>query len=366
MRFRAQVTNINTFTKLIASLATLNNIAWVRLDDNDVRFTVLPDKGSQVWSVLAIETIFETYNIQSAAPGNTINLQFALPSLLIALRSAQNAVSAEIRLTKKEGKPLLSLTIYAEASSHAVATASRNGAFNDSDGANPNSFATGPHQFREESADLFGPTRNQNREVVITQDVPVKVLAPASVANYHEPHSRDPDAYINLPNLLQLKSISDRFTKIALSKTSGDSARGRTGFASASSGPRLELSANMHGCLRLSLNTDAMRIKSQWTGLVNPELDPSQHEDGSQGLANHPSARMKELGDSRGESEEGWASVKVDGKDWGKVLSVGRLNPSRVIACFVDGTALVLYVFLGEEDSGATESVLTYHITSYS
>lgn len=355
MRFRASIHNVNTFTKLTASLATLNDIAWVKLDNNDVRFTVIPDKGSQVWSVLSIETIFETYSIQSASQDNAINLKLALPSLLKALKSAQNAVSADIRLTKKEGKPLLSLTIYAEASSHI--NASRNSFNENNDASNPHNSTPDSHQSREESADLFAP--RQNREVVITQDVPVRVIPPATMADTHEPRSREPDVYIHLPNLLQLKSISDRFTKLAINKTSSS---GRsTGFATSAS-PKLELSANMHGVLRLSLNTDAMRINSQWTGLTNPELDPSQHEDGSQGLANHPSTRMRELGDPQGESEEGWAVVKVDGKDWGKVLSVGRLNPNRVIACFVDGTALVLYVFLGEEGEGVTESVLTVRL----
>jgi len=88
----------------------------------------------------------------------------------------------------------------------------------------------------------------------------------------------------------------------------------------------------MHGCLKLSIHTDAMNISSVWTGLANPELDPAQVEGGQEGLAHHPSTRMKELGSGDGRSEEGWASVRIDGRDWGKVMSVGRLG-GRVIAC---------------------------------
>ena len=189
----------------------------------------------------------------------------------------------------------------------------------------------------------------------MTQDIPIRVLAPASVDGLHEPRCREPDVHITLPNLMQLKSISDRFTKLALATKSST----RTGLSgSSSAGPKLELSGNMHGCLRLSLNTDSLRISSLWTGLENPELDPDQVAEGEAGLANHPSTRMKELGDASGQSDEGWATVRVEGRDWGRVLSVGRLG-GRVIACFCHQHALILYVFIGGEETGVGESVLT-------
>jgi len=129
---------------------------------------------------------------------------------------------------------------------------------------------------------------------------------------------------------MQLKGISDRFSKLALSTSrAGATASGFRG--STANVPKLELSANMHGCLRLRLKTDAMNISSVWTGLTNPSLDPVQLG-GEEGIAAHPSTRMRTLGDAEGHGEEGWASVLVEGKDWGKVLGVGRLG-GRVIAC---------------------------------
>lgn len=346
MRFRADIQNIHTFTKFTASLATLGNVAWLRLDERDVRFTVIPEQGTQVWSVLSIDTIFDNYTIQSAAEHNTINLEVPLAPLQRALRSAQNAITANIRLTKKDNIPLLSLTIKTITinSSNPSAFGERNGA----DGIGDDFGSTG--DLREGSVDFFS---RQDRETTITQDVPIRVLAATSVEGLHEPRCREPDVHIYLPNLLQLKGISDRFTKLAMSTKAGT----RGGFNGAS-GPRLELSANMHGCLRLALNTDAMRINSLWTGLDNPELDPEHSLDGSQGIANHPSTRMKALGDSRGESEEGWATVRLDGKDWGKVLSVGRLG-GRVIACLCHEHAMILYVYLNSDEPGVGESVLT-------
>ena len=163
-----------------------------------------------------------------------------------------------------------------------------------------------------------------NRETIVTQEIPVRVLAPDTVAGLHEPQCREPDVHIILPPLMQLKSISDRFTKLALADSKSSS--GTT------SRTRLEVAANMHGCLKMSIKSDAMSIASVWTDLSNPELDPGQVAGGESGIAEHPSTRMKQLGSADGRSEQGWASVRIDGRDWGKVMSVGRLG-GRVIAC---------------------------------
>jgi HUS1 checkpoint protein len=165
---------------------------------------------------------------------------------------------------------------------------------------------------------------NSPRETIITQEIPVRVMTQASIEGLHEPRSREPDVHIHLPPLAQLKSISDRFTRLSMAS--------KAGGASSRIGPRLELSANMHGCLKLGIRSDAMNISTLWTGLLNPELDPSQVEGGEAGIANHASTRMKALGSADGKGNEGWATVRIDGRDWGKVMSVGRMS-GRVIAC---------------------------------
>jgi HUS1 checkpoint protein len=242
--------------------------------------------------------------VQSAA-NNVINLEVPLASLNRALKSAQNATSAEIRLTKKDNVPVLALTIVTTTASNTYSAFPAAGLVDDG--------------FNAESA--FG---GGNRETIVTQEIPVRVLAPDVVAGLHEPQCREPDVHIILPPLMQLKSISDRFTKLALADIKDG--------ASTTSRTRLELAANMHGCLKMSIRTDAMNISSVWTDLTNPELDPGQISGGEDGIAEHPSTRMKQLGTADGRSEEGWASVRIDGRDWGKVMSVGRLG-GRVIAC---------------------------------
>lgn len=245
------------------------------------------------------DAIFESISVQSAA-GNVINLQVPLSALSRAIKSAVTATSATIRLTKKDNIPVLALTI-------ATTT-----------------FSTTNSALPTRNDDWDAPSFDDggSRETIITQEIPVKVLAPETVAHLHEPVYREPDVHIMLPPLMQLKSISDRFTKLALADAKGGSSTSTT---------RLELAANMHGCLKMSVRSDAMSISSVWTDLTNPDLDPNENG-GEAGIAVHPSTRMKQLGSADGRSEEGWALVRIDARDWGRVMSVGRLG-GRVIAC---------------------------------
>lgn len=346
MRFKTGVRNIKTLTKFTASLAAIGKLAWVRLDNDNARFTIIPEKGTQVWAVLAIDSVFEDYTIQSAAENDTINLELPIGPLNRALKSAANATSASLRLTKKDGLPILSLTVIVSGySSGNSANGLLNGQRQDDD---PFADASA---FHEEPL-MIHP---KDRETIITQAIPVRVMLAAHVEGLHEPHVRPPEVHIMLPSLMQLKAISDRFTKLA-SATHVSTGIGLVG--STIHVPKLELSANMHGSLKLALATDSLNICSEWTGLSNPDLDVNQIDGGEEALADNPAMKFKEAG------PDAWAKVRIDGKDWSKVLSVGRLG-GRVIACFVDDNALILYVYL-YEDANEDGSVLTYYISSYS
>ncbi|KAL8916969.1 MAG: hypothetical protein Q9208_008224 [Pyrenodesmia sp. 3 TL-2023] len=297
------------------------------------------------------DSIFDDYVIQSATPDNTINLQVSLAHLNRALRSALTASTASLRLTKKDNVPLLSLTILTNTLTSfrpppsldpqplASDTGYDNGAGNDSV-----SFADG------QGLTHFS---GRERETTITQSVPVTVLAPASVANIHEPRCREPDVHIMLPPLIQLKTISERFTRLAMPPSKGNA-------NTESSSTRLIVSASPHGELKLGVQTSALKIESKWTKLVNPDLDPGQVDGGEEGVRKHASTLFKQR-----PKEAAWASVRVEGRDWGRVLGVGRLG-GRVVACFCDDHALILYVYLSNAESGVDESVLTYYIASYS
>ncbi|GJN75542.1 checkpoint protein hus1 [Purpureocillium lilacinum] len=348
MRFRTELKNIRTFAKLTAALSSLEKIAWVRLSDDTARFTVIPDMGSQVWASLAMDFIFEGYHIQSAEAGNTINLELPLQPLQRALKSALNSISATLRLTKKDGLPILSMTITTTTSNAAAPGAKSSVAA--AAAAAAAAASAGDDPFGDDDDGIFQQEHletslRREHEKIITQDIPVRVLHPETVEMIMQPKVREPDVHIQLPPLLQLKAISDRFTKLALAS------------GSTQKSPKLELSANMHGGLRLRIATDTTDICSVWSDLENPELDPAQLEGP---VEEHPSTKFREDGPDR------WATVRVDGKDWSRVLSVGRLE-GRVIACFADDHALILYVYVPHyDDASAEDSVVTYYVQSYS
>ncbi|PLN83547.1 Hus1-like protein [Aspergillus taichungensis] len=337
MRFRTQLSHVPTFSKLTASLSSLGKVCWMRLEDGVVRFTIIPDQGTQVWAQLPVEAIFEesTYILESNS--GVINLEVPVGALHRALRSAVTATTSQLRLTKKGNVPLLALTVHTSSW-----TAGSN--------------AIGITAGTEEPGPESGGSGPRERETVITQEIPVKVLHETAVEGLHEPRCRDPDVHIILPSLFQLKSISERFTKLAADARA--SAGSSNVAASAAASPKLELSANMHGSLRLGIVTDALSISSIWTDLVNPPLDPGQLSAAE--IEQLPSERMRGFDPA---DDAGWAKVRIDGKDWGRVLSVGRLSP-KVVACFVHETALILYVYLPGSWNGE-DSCLTYYINSY-
>ncbi|KAL8659192.1 MAG: hypothetical protein Q9202_007233 [Teloschistes flavicans] len=334
MRFRASIKNVNTFTsenkslrlksQLTGSLLLLSKVVWIRLDNDQVRFTIIPEKGSQVWAVLSIDSIFEDYIIESATANNIINLQVSLAHLNRALRSAITASSASLRLTKKNDIPILSLTILTTTLATPFA---RNPVTSVENGRNENRRL--PSEVPE-GADYIAPAPAASafdRETTITQSIPVTVLNPVTVANIHEPTCREPDVHIMLPSLLQLKSVSERFVRLASPGSTSTKANNASFSYSDSSASRLTLSASPFGEFKIGVTTSALKIESKWSDLVNPALDPSQVEGGEEGVRTHASTKMMER--SR---DEAWASVRVEGRDWGRVLGVGRLG-GRVVAC---------------------------------
>lgn len=188
----------------------------------------------------------------------------------------------------------------------------------------------------------------RERETLISQEIPVKVLHEDAVHGLHEPRCRDPDVHIILPSLVQLKTVSDRFTRLATidskattNNSNPSSTAGAAAARASTASPKLELSANMHGSLKLAIGSDSLRIASVWTDLVNPALDPAQLSSQTD-IGQLSSERMRAipaddptangLGSADGSEGRGWAKVRIDAKDWGRVLSVGRLSP-KVVAC---------------------------------
>lgn len=54
-QLNCRLTSINPpHTELTASLSSLGKVCWLRLEDGIVRFTIIPDQGTQVWAQLPV------------------------------------------------------------------------------------------------------------------------------------------------------------------------------------------------------------------------------------------------------------------------------------------------------------------------
>jgi HUS1 checkpoint protein len=95
----------------------------------------------------------------------------------------------------------------------------------------------------------------------------------------------------------------------------------------------LSISANMEGNLRLEIATDAVKVETAFSGLVNPELVRSDSQE-------QPSQS----------AFENWEYVRVDVdiRDICKVLQCHAISPSNIICCISENYGAVFYVYVGE------------------
>ncbi|TGZ84816.1 Hus1-like protein [Ascodesmis nigricans] len=167
---------------------------------------------------------------------------------------------------------------------------------------------------------------------LVTQEIPVRVLSAASVEGLREPEIGEADANICLPPLTQVRAIAERMMKLSSAGNDG----------------KLILAANWKGEFLMRLEGGEMvKVESRWRDLQNPVTEDSDQQ---QDLSDEEASRFKQ--------------VRVDGREWVRLLKVGVLA-RKCVACFVEGRALVVYVWLTEEGD-RDETVLTYYMASYS
>ncbi|EPY50365.1 checkpoint clamp complex protein Hus1 [Schizosaccharomyces cryophilus OY26] len=164
---------------------------------------------------------------------------------------------------------------------------------------------------------------------VVTHNIPIRVLSHSYVSVIKEPTAPEPDCHIFFPSLNILRQVADKYKNMS---------------------DRVIISANMSGELQLSVSTPAAKVTTRWKDLENPELDPSQVED----VSRHPSQ-------TRNPKE--FVHMRLDAKDLVNMLRISSVA-RRVIACFCEGHALVLYVYITDPEDEHT-AVLTYYISTY-
>jgi len=142
--------------------------------------------------------------------------------------------------------------------------------------------------------------------ISISQDIPVQILTAVQLQSYVEPVLPDPEVYIMMPPLKNLKNVIERMKNIE---------------------SFLILQANMAGELTLKVQTDNISVATFYRKLEHPNIE------GKNAPVANPDQKAK---------------VKVDIKKFSRFLFSHIIVPRNVICCIVEDTALVLHVLLDD------------------
>ncbi|GAA5888113.1 hypothetical protein JCM5296_005437 [Sporobolomyces johnsonii] len=227
MRFRADISNPAQFTRLITSLTPLAKVGTIKLTPQTVHLICQGEGtkgGVQVWSQIAVNSIFKLDNFRlESNNANEIYLEVSTDALARALKSAQGATVATIKLAKKGGQ-------------------------------GPNGTGKGAHPVLSivvESASRMG------KRLEITQDVFVKVKKAAEIALLKEPLCPEPEVQLVLPPLQLVRTVAERMKTIS---------------------PYITITANNLGEFRLRAEADEANVETEWRGLKRARMSDEEIE----------------------------------------------------------------------------------------
>ncbi|KAF8839511.1 cell cycle checkpoint [Paxillus ammoniavirescens] len=302
MRFRATIENALIFFRIIQAVEKLQKKCIIKFTENEMHIICNDDAnegGIQVWSVVKVDSIFTNYRIQSNAE-NKITVTLSTEALLSALRSSSSSASssstaAAIMPTYDAEELVMKL---AKKNDQAML-----------------------------SFEMFGVSRT-GRKVRVAHDVRIDVMQPAEVEKLREPLCPDPEATILLPQLQKMRTIVERLRPLA---------------------DVLTLKANNSGKLQIAINTDTVKLETQWVGCTNPSMRQAPDE-------NAPEPEALENPDP-----DKMFSVHVSIRSFIKFLN-SHVVSTTTIACICHNHCAILYVYIG--DVANAGGVLTFYIPS--
>ncbi|EIW83682.1 cell cycle checkpoint [Coniophora puteana RWD-64-598 SS2] len=299
MRFRANIENVPIFYRTIQAVEKLQKKCIIKFTETEMHIICNDDAnegGIQVWSVVKVDSIFASYRIQSNA-NNQITMILATDALLQALRSsstsaATSSVAAAVLPTYDSDEVVMKL-----AKKHDQAVL---------------------------AFEMLGISRT-GRKIRVAHDVRVDVMRPSDVDRLREPLCPEPDVHILLPNLQKLRTIVERIRPLS---------------------DIIAIRANNSGKLQVSIDTDTVKLETQWTGCANPPMARDElTQDAEDPAHEHDPDEL--------------FSVHVSIRSFLKFLN-SHVVSTTTIACVCQNHCAILYVYIGEvADAGG---VLTYYI----
>ncbi|KAH9481907.1 Checkpoint protein hus1 [Psilocybe cubensis] len=307
MRFRASITNVQTFFRIVQAIEKLQKRCLIKFTEEHMCIICNNDAnegGIQVWSKIKVEALFENYRIQSNA-NNEITMALAGEALLGALKSASSSVPSTsagsgaggglggaldaeeivMKLAKKNDQALLSF-------------------------------------------EIKGMSRT-GQQVRVVHDVKIEVMKPADVDKMQEPLCPKADLLILLPSLLKVRTIVERMKQMS---------------------DVMAFQANNNKRLVLSLRTDSVTIETEWKDCQNPAVAEPESEDDDddedEGRRNPP-------------DPDKMFTVLISTRSFLKFLN-SHVVSTTTIASVCQHHCVILYVYIGDvADAGG---VLTFYI----
>ncbi|KAF9522845.1 checkpoint protein Hus1/Mec3 [Crepidotus variabilis] len=289
MRFRASIAQVQTFFRIIQAIEKQDKKCIIKFTETSMHIICNPNatEGVQVWSQVKIDSIFTNYRIQSNAD-NQITVLLASEALLGALKSA--ASSSANSSTFDSDDVVVKL---AKKSDQAVLT-----------------------------FEISGQTR-VGHKMRVSHDVKIEVMRPADVEKLKEPLCPEPDVHILLPPLQKLRTIVERLRPLS---------------------DILAFQANNNKRMVLAINTESVRVETEWKDCTNPRTNDDENE-------NDP--------DREAQDPEALHSVLLSTRSFLKFLN-SHVVSTTTIACVCQHHCLILYVYIGDvADAGG---VLTFYI----
>jgi len=169
------------------------------------------------------------------------------------------------------------------------------------------------------SFEISGQTRVGHR-MRVAHDVKIEVMRPADVAKLKEPLCPEPDLHILLPPLQKLRTIVERLRSLS---------------------DVLAFRANNNNRLLLAINTESVRVETEWKDCPNPK---TQEEEAELEESQDPNKMF---------------TVLISTRSFLKFLN-SHVVSTTTIACICQHHCVILYVYIGDvADAGG---VLTFYI----
>ncbi|KAF8643316.1 hypothetical protein AX16_009100 [Volvariella volvacea WC 439] len=294
MRFRTSVSNVPTFFKIMQAIEKLQKSCVIKFTETTMHIICNSEAnagGVQVWSQIKVDSLFSGYRIQSNS-NNEITMSLSTEALLTALRSAFTTSSSASSYEADEVVMKL-----AKKDNQAVL-----------------------------SFEIKAFTR-LGRRAEVNHAVRIEVMRPSEVEKMNEPLCPEPDLHILLPSLQKLRTIAERLRPMS---------------------DVLAVRANNNGRLQLAINTDSVRVETEWRNCTHPrtqEPTPSQHR--------------SDDGDKEPRDPDQMYTVFLSTRSFIKFLN-SHVVSTTTIACICQHHCMILYVYIGDvADAGG---VLTYYI----